>query len=922
MYPHQLTPQRIMVEVEKVIQSNHEWLMEGEFHINLIHCHMPVGGTYKKGIGSLEAKLEKQKCIIQIKNKNMTCCARSLVVAKARVDNHPKWNSIRQGRSIQAKLAMELCQSAGVSPLKECGPQEWRKFQDVLPDYQITVISAEFFNSIVFEGQGNPAHPLIIYHARNHYAVITSMTAFQQRTYYCTGCHKGYSNKAEHRCSQTCPSCRQVPRCVFENWVHCNSCNRYFFSESCLARHRRVGTCKYVERCKDCGKTIYTHRKHRCGWVYCQMCKMEMPYDHHCYIHPLKSEGKKRQKKRDLYIFYDFECMLNENNEHVPNLCVAHRVCADCMEKPMMDSCENKCGRERKVFNGEHTLSDFCKWLFDGSHMGAICMAHNNQSYDLYFIMDYIHQQGIKPELVPNGQKIMSMQACGMKFIDSLNFFPTSLSKLPKMFGLDELAKGYFPHLFSVEENQNYIGPKPDMKYYNPDGMYTKQREEFEAWYKAQPDNFDFQEDLVKYCISDVDILQRCCGTFRKIFMKHAEGIDPFVSSITIASACNEVYRKLFLEENQIPILPVRGYQSSDQQSGIALCWMDWYAKETGHYIQHSANDGEVSIGVYKVDGADCNSPLTLLEFQGCFFHGCESCYPDRSTINPVNGLKMSDLYEKTMLKTKALQALGYTVIEMWECDFRRKMKDNNELANFYRNYERYEPLNPREGFMGGRTNAIRLFAEATEGSQIRYVDYTSLYPWACKTRHFPIGHPVIFKKGINEPDEDTDLEGLIKCKVLPPRRLFHPVLAYRARNKLLFPLCRTCAEEGNQGSCTHDDPNDRALTGVWVSFELAKAEDMGYEIMEWYEIWHFEETTQYNPQTREGGLFAQYIDLFLRLKQQASGWPSWVTTEEDKDHYIQMYEEKEGIHLNPSEIEFNEGLRSLAKLMLNVSTL
>jgi hypothetical protein len=646
-----------------------------------------------------------------------------------------------------------------------------------------------------------------------------------------------------------------------------------------------------------------------------------MPTGHQCFIQPLKlTDEKESMDKGGLYIFYDFECMMDENCQHVPNLCVAHRVCASCMDKGMDQSCSEDCGRNEIIFHGESTLQDFGHWLFDGSNNGAICIAHNNQAYDLYFIMDYIHQQGIKPELVPNGRKIMCMKACGLKFIDSLNFFPTSLSKLPKMFGIDELAKGYFPHLFSVKENQQYIGPKPDMKYYNPEGMHAKQRQEFEVWYQAQPDNFNFQDDLVKYCISDVDILQRCCGEFRKIFMKHTEGIEPFASSITIASACNEVYRKLFLEVDQIPILPVQGYQSEDRQSGTALCWLDWYAKQTGHYIRHAGNGGEISIGGHKVDGADCSQPLTLLEFHGCFFHGCESCYPNQSTINPLIGLKMSDLRERTRVKTESLKALGYNVLEMWECAFRKQMKENKELASFYRNYEKYEPLNAREAFTGGRTNAIRLFAESTEDSQIRYVDFTSLYPWACKTQHFPLGHPVIFKRGDQDPRDGIDIEGLIKCKVLPPQRLFHPVLPYRARNKLLFPLCRSCAEEGNQGACPHEDPNDRALTGVWVSFELAKAEDLGYQILEWYEIWHYEETTQYDPKTREGGLFARYIDLFLKLKQQASGWPSWVKTEEDKTQYIYMYEETEGIHLDPEAIELNEGLRSLAKLMLNVS--
>ena len=61
-----------------------------------------------------------------------------------------------------------------------------------------------------------------------------------------------------------------------------------------------------------------------------------------------------------------------------------------------------------------------------------------------------------------------------------------------------------------------------------------------------------------------------------------------------------------------------------------------------------------------------------------------------------------------------------------------------------------------------------------------------------------------------------------------------------------------------------------------------------------------------------------RYINQFLKLKQQADGWPSWAKTEEEKARYLNDYFEREGIALDPNSIEKNSGLRSLAKLMLN----
>jgi hypothetical protein len=47
---------------------------------------------------------------------------------------------------------------------------------------------------------------------------------------------------------------------------------------------------------------------------------------------------------------------------------------------------------------------------------------------------------------------------------------PSALSELPKMLGLEELKKGYFPHLFNRKENQSVVlNHLPDVHYYNPD---------------------------------------------------------------------------------------------------------------------------------------------------------------------------------------------------------------------------------------------------------------------------------------------------------------------------------------------------------------------------------------------------------------------------------------------------------------------
>ena len=90
----------------------------------------------------------------------------------------------------------------------------------------------------------------------------------------------------------------------------------------------------------------------------------------------------------------------------------------------------------------------------------------------------------------------------------------------------------------------------------------------------------------------------------------------------------------------------------------------------------------------------------------------------------------------------------------------------------------------------------------------------------------------------------------------------------------------------------------------------------MGYKVLKIYEIWHYK-TTQYNQETGEGGLFANYIDKFFAKKTMASGYPPECTSEEDRKLYIEMVKRQEGIDIDPDKMEYNPGLRSICKLSL-----
>lgn len=134
---------------------------------------------------------------------------------------------------------------------------------------------------------------------------------------------------------------------------------------------------------------------------------------------------------------------------------------------------------------------------------------------------------------------------------------------------------------------------------------------------------------------------------------------------------------------------------------------------------------------------------------------------------------------------------------------------------------------------------------ECQEGERIKYVDFTSLYPSINKYGSYPLGHPRVITDNFKDVSE---YHGLIRCKVLPPQNLFHPVLPLKVNGKLMFPLCLTCAETNQLTPCHHSD-GERMLQSTWVSLELEKAVERGYIVTEIESVWHFCNKSKFNDE-------------------------------------------------------------------------
>ena len=931
----------LLAEILRVNQSKRDFLLQGDVEVTCFRVKLPYGGGNRGRNAIIDFSVWKKKAhsVITVKEDGL-CCARSIVLGKAYADGlrGKQWRALREDFvGVQYKEAVALCETAGVNPTNLCGIEELKKFEQVLPGYQLIVCNASQRSSFLYYGKEAPKQILLLY-GDNHYDCLLSITAFLRCNYFCFSCKKGYLSRGKHKCDRVCSACLSLGVCEPSSLQSCRKCHRTFYNEACRLKHQNI--CKLYSKCLKCGQLV-KGKTHPCGKVKCYTCKKYVEQSTHiCYVEPLcKSTTSAEDATPRVFLFYDFESILSSESNgsfrHYPNLCVAKVTCDNCWDTESRSVRSDMCSfciGGTKNFYGLSAVEDFCTWLFDEYHrclntvqksnnlkkiITVFAFAHNAKAYDLQFILKYLVENGRTPSVIRNGSRLLCMSFSRFRFLDSINFLPMPLSRLPKTFGLEgAIAKGCFPYAFNTFDNINYVGKWPALEYYDLRKLSQSETEDFMRWYEQQKEKvFNIKEELIAYCDMDVTILLRCVMYFRDLF-REISGLDPFTRAITLPGACMEVFRTSFLKSTTITITPSCGYEPKRKASFIGTVWLDYIEKTNSICLRR-----EERIGPYFADAYDPKTN-TVYEFFGCIFHGCITCFPSNRTFqrNPINQQNMDELYQKVEAKRLFYQQHDYKLVEIWECEFKNLTREDAGLQEFLRRKMRNlrnssvrPPLDARQSFYGGRVNAAKLFHECGQDERILYFDFCSLYPYVIKYCKFPVGPPKIIKEFTSV--EISSFFGLIFCRILPPKDLKFPVLPIRQHGRLMFVLCDKCGLELNQADCEHND-EDRCLVGTWVTEEVKKAVELGYQVQEIYEVWHYEKFAQYSKNSE--GLFEEFINHWLKIKIENSGWPPGVSTDEEKAAYIRSYAEREGINLAKEKIAKNPGLRSLGKLMAN----
>ena len=156
-----------------------------------------------------------------------------------------------------------------------------------------------------------------------------------------------------------------------------------------------------------------------------------------------------------------------------------------------------------KIKDSSELIENMFEELFKLKVNGYTLYAHNLGRFDAIFIIKLLALLDYQVSPIWKDNAILRIKIFDPKtkqritLLDSLNLFKTSLKKLLISFNC-ETRKGEFPHLFVKEDNLNYIGNKPEIKYYSLSNISV------DEYNKINSSNWNLKEECLNYLEKDI----------------------------------------------------------------------------------------------------------------------------------------------------------------------------------------------------------------------------------------------------------------------------------------------------------------------------------------------------------------------------------------------------------------------------------
>lgn len=529
----------------------------------------------------------------------------------------------------------------------EITPTRFKDFVKEYPQFRVAILRPALREAIVYEGASYINHfrreqtqdtckdTLYVYldFETNHYYRVTYAERFLQTIArnkwlrFCHGCCVRYNQSTSCLCvvegeyqrrhvvyrpsksAKNCPHCDQYCANIYQHKCQhsqCRTCAQFIkqgidlFSHRCVVQNNTK--VPNIIKYSDDGWVDEGIARSRCLWVYdieaCLVLQEEERGKALDHIYTTDNEGYFETDAEDTLKFFTAD-----RHHQVTNLIVYKNVFMGQVKKT----------RDINVF-----IRDMIQVENDGYN---IVLAHNASGYDSRHIFDALTRFVDKGEVKPitKGGKIMRIQVNNTIFQDSMLHVVGSLKSLANDYlknhpdGL-QLTKGYFPHLFNRAENFSYEGAIPDKSYFDIAFTVNNQTEydEFHEWYDSQQSSlWNFQTELEKYCINDVECLSEIVKMHHSICMKVVGDYDQDIAfspwqSTTAAGYVHSLF--LRLQAKRLAITketPVEEIEQLAQDNWAVLTSQEY------HFARKALRGGRTEIRKFYYNG-----PIKDLDIQ------------------------------------------------------------------------------------------------------------------------------------------------------------------------------------------------------------------------------------------------------------------------------------------------------------------
>ena len=233
---------------------------------------------------------------------------------------------------------------------------------------------------------------------------------------------------------------------------------------------------------------------------------------------------------------------------------------------------------------------------------------------------------------------------------------------------------------------------------------------------------------MTKYCRSDVKLLKAGCYEIRGESLRNRPSLTHSKRCLTIASACNRYWWKCHLVPKSVAVQPFNGWKGAQTR-----------AISPGQTVvefpqSHSLRGNDLS-------APDIHSSRVQrwesYESRGCWWTGLTTtetrCLWVSTAVSftAVWRVSQNNAFSTTRRRRRPhvagvfwsddwpnendLQTAGWVVVTMWECQWKESHQvgiASDSRNGLFGTGIQWLPLEPRDAFFGGRTNAVRLHHE------------------------------------------------------------------------------------------------------------------------------------------------------------------------------------------------------------------